>query len=100
MIKKFYTHKYDKAFKEIMMKRENFNILKKVLETILNIEITNIYQNEVVVGKNYDKDEEMTKNIQIRRAKEDGISDGIYTCKKELINTMLKNGITLEKYQK
>ena len=42
MKKKFYTCKYDKAFKEIMMKKENFNILKKVLETILNIEITNI----------------------------------------------------------
>ena len=42
MKKKFYTCKYDKAFKEIMMKKENLNILKKVLETILNIEITNI----------------------------------------------------------
>ena len=27
--KPFYTCKYDKAFKEIMMKKENFNILKK-----------------------------------------------------------------------
>ncbi len=28
-IKPFYTCKYDKAFKGIMMKEENFNILKK-----------------------------------------------------------------------
>ena len=40
--KKFYTCKYDKAFKEIMMKKENFSILKKVLENILEIEIKEI----------------------------------------------------------
>ena len=38
----FYTCKYDKAFKEIMMKEENFNILKKVLETILKVRIQEI----------------------------------------------------------
>ena len=40
--KPFYTCKYDKAFKEIMMKEENFNILKKVLETILKVKIQEI----------------------------------------------------------
>ena len=40
--KTFYTCKYDKAFKEIMMKEENFNILKKVLETILKVKIQEI----------------------------------------------------------
>ena len=40
--KPFYTCKYDKAFKEIMMKEENFNILKKVLETILKVRIQEI----------------------------------------------------------
>ena len=40
--KKFYTCKYDKAFKEIMMKKENFFILKKVLENILEIEVKEI----------------------------------------------------------
>ncbi len=40
--KPFYTCKYDKAFKEIMMKEENFNILKKVLETILKVSIQEI----------------------------------------------------------
>ncbi len=38
----FYTCKYDKAFKEIMMKEENFNILKKVLESILEVTIEKI----------------------------------------------------------
>ena len=37
--KRFYTCKYDKAFKEIMMKKENFNILKSVLEVILDMKI-------------------------------------------------------------
>ena len=40
--KPFYTCKYNKAFKEIMMKEENFNILKKVLETILKVRIQEI----------------------------------------------------------
>ena len=40
--KPFYTCKYDKAFKEIMMKEEKFNILKKVLETILKVRIQEI----------------------------------------------------------
>ena len=40
--KPFYTCKYDKAFKEIMMKKENFNILKKVLESILEVTIEKI----------------------------------------------------------
>ena len=39
---KFYTCKYDKAFKEIMLKKENFNILKSVLETILETKIKEI----------------------------------------------------------
>ena len=38
----FYTCKYDKAFKEIMLKKENFNILKKVLESILEVRIEEI----------------------------------------------------------
>ena len=40
--KPFYTCKYDKAFKEIMMKEENFEILKKVLESILEVTIEKI----------------------------------------------------------
>ncbi len=40
--KPFYTCKYDKAFKEIMLKEENFEILKKVLESILEVTIEKI----------------------------------------------------------
>ena len=40
--KPFYTCKYDKAFKEIMLKEENFEILKKVLESILEVTIQKI----------------------------------------------------------
>ena len=55
-----------------------------------------------------EKDEEMIKNTQLRRAKEDGISQGISqgihqgmdAGKKELINTMLNNGIKIEKISK
>ena len=37
--KKFYTCKYDKPFKEIMLNEKNKDILKKLLETILKQEI-------------------------------------------------------------
>lgn len=55
-----------------------------------------------------EKDEEMIKNTQLRRAKEDGISQGISqgihqgmdAGKRELINTMLNNGIKIEKISK
>lgn len=38
-MKKFYTCKYDKPFKEIMLNEKNKDILKKLLETILKQEI-------------------------------------------------------------
>ena len=38
-MEKFYTCKYDRAFKEVFMKEENKDILSCVLETILNVEI-------------------------------------------------------------
>ena len=41
-MKKFYTCKYDRAFKEVFMKKENKDILGKVLESILNVEINKI----------------------------------------------------------
>lgn len=40
--KKFYTCKYDRAFKEVFMKEENQDILKKLLESILKVEISKI----------------------------------------------------------
>ena len=41
-MEKFYTCKYDRAFKEVFMKEENKDILSCVLETILNVEIKEI----------------------------------------------------------
>lgn len=39
---KFYTCKYDRAFKEVFAKEENKDILSKLLESILKVEITKI----------------------------------------------------------
>ena len=65
-IKPFYTCKYDKAFKEIMMKEENFNILKKVLETILKVMIQEIKLQPLNLN---------TGNIHITRKRSRFISD-------------------------
>ena len=156
MKKKFYTCKYDKAFKEIMMKKENFNILKKVLETILNIEITNIeiqplnlntnniyvrkkevdllvttkqgkievevnnyyqdyvkvrnfclitniYQNEVVVGKDYNEDKNIIQ-INLNYGVKDSEYKRIYKVKDEKRIEYIKNltiyEINMDKYKK
>ena len=40
--KKYYTCKYDRPFKEIMLKESNKDILKKLLEHILKEEIKEI----------------------------------------------------------
>lgn len=39
---KFYTCKYDRAFKEVFMKEENKDILKNLSESILQVEINKI----------------------------------------------------------
>ena len=41
-MEKFYTCKYDRAFKEVFVKEENKDILKKLLEEILQVEIERI----------------------------------------------------------
>ena len=46
-MKKFYTCKYDRAFKEIMLKKANIELLKYYLEYILNVEIKQIKINNV-----------------------------------------------------
>ena len=42
LMEKFYTCKYDRAFKEVFGKEENKDILKKLLEEILQVEIERI----------------------------------------------------------
>ena len=39
---KFYTSRNDRVFKEIFMKEENKDILKSLLESILNLKISDI----------------------------------------------------------
>ena len=39
---KFYTSRNDRVFKEIFMKEENKDILKRLLESILNLKISDI----------------------------------------------------------
>lgn len=41
-LNKFYTCKYDRLFKEIMLKEENREILEKLIENILKIKINKI----------------------------------------------------------
>ena len=63
----FYTCKYDKEFKEIMMKKENFNILKKVLESILEVRIEEIKLQplNLPTGNIHIKGKEYIKNFSI-----------------------------------
>ena len=61
---KFYTCKYDRAFKEVMTKLSNRDILKLILEKILGVIITNIKINNV---------ERNSGNIKIRRKNVDAL---------------------------
>ena len=58
--KKFYTCKYDRAFKEVFMKEDNKDILTNLLEEILEVKISNI--EFLNVERNSD-------NIKLRREK-------------------------------
>ena len=55
---KFYTCKYDRPFKEIMLKKSNRDILKLILEKILGVNITKIEENNI---------ERNSGNIHVRR---------------------------------
>ena len=55
---KFYTCKYDRAFKEVFLKEDNQDILKELLRVILNVEIEKIEYNNV---------ERNTGNLKIKR---------------------------------
>lgn len=61
---KFYTCRYDRAFKEIMTKLSNRDILKLILEKILGVSITNIKINNV---------ERNSGNLKIRRKNVDAL---------------------------
>ena len=46
-MKKYYTCKYDRAFKEIMLKYDNLDLLKYYLEFILEVKIKDMKINNV-----------------------------------------------------
>ena len=51
--KKFYTAKYDRCFKEIMLKENNKDILKSLIESILKIKINDLFiQNTEQINDN------------------------------------------------
>lgn len=58
MEEKFYTCKYDRPFKEIMLKEKNSDLLKLLLESVLKVEISKIEINNI---------ERNTGNIKIKR---------------------------------
>ena len=55
---KYYTCKYDKPFKEIMLKESNRDILKELLKSILKVEIKDIEVNSP---------EAKVRNVKVRR---------------------------------
>ena len=55
---KFYTCRYDRPFKEIMLKKSNRDILKLILEKILGVNITKIEENNI---------ERNSGNIHVKR---------------------------------
>ena len=76
------------------MDKEELNKLKKdkVVEEYME-KIERLNQNPMFINWiTKEKDEEMIKNTQIRRAKDTG--------KRELVNTMLKNGASIEQISK
>lgn len=56
-MEKYYHGKYDRAFKEVMLKESNKDLLKVVLEKVLNTEIKDI---------EYKPTERLTGNVNVR----------------------------------
>ena len=78
--------------KEELKKLKKDKVVEEYMEKIERLNQNPMFINWITK----EKDEEMIKNTQLRRAKEDGIDAG----KKELVNTMLKNGASIEKISK
>ena len=125
---KFYTCRYDRAFKEVFMNEKNKDILKELLKSILKVEIKevrylnlernsqdldyvkprntaylcDIYSHYVEIGKEYDED---TLIIQINLSY--GLKDSEYMRKytikdssgKEYVKNFVIYEINMEKYK-
>ena len=55
---KYYTGKYDRAFKEIFLKESNKDLLKVLLEAILNVKIYDI---------EYEPTERLSNHLKIKK---------------------------------
>ena len=64
MQEKYYTCKYDRAFKEVFLKESNKDLLKGLLECVLKVNI-----NDIVVKPN----ERNTENLQVKRKTYDAL---------------------------
>ena len=86
--------------KEELKKLKKDKVVEEYMEKIERLNQNPMFINWITK----EKDEEMIKNTQIRRATEEGISQGISqgidAGKSELINTMLKNGASIEQISK
>ena len=83
-MKKFYTCKYDKPFKEIMLNEKNKDILKKLLETILKQEIKYINIKNVELS---------VKGMDVKRKSVDVYLEGLNKKIEIEVNTSLESYI-------
>ena len=82
--------------KEELKKLKKDKVVEEYMEKIERLNQNPMFINWITK----EKDEEMIKNTQIRRATEEGISQGIDTGKKEIAKSMLEDGMDLEKVSK
>ena len=86
--------------KEELKKLKKDKVVEEYMEKIERLNQNPMFINWITK----EKDEEMIKNTQIRRATEEGISQGISqgmdAGMKKLINTMLKNGASVDQISK
>ena len=78
--------------KEELKKLKKDKVVEEYMEKIERLNQNPMFINWITK----EKDEEMIKNTQIRRATEAGMDVGM----KKLINEMLKNGMTIEQISK
>ena len=83
-MKKFYTCKYDKPFKEIMLNEKNKDILKKLLETILKQEIKYINIKNVELS---------VKGMDVKRKSVDAYLESLNKKIEIEVNTSLESYI-------
>ena len=86
MNQKWYSGKYDRAFKEVMLKEDNLSLLKSIIEHILKIKIEeiSIVNVEKLRGNVHIKGQRLDLNI---KTKYDRINVEINSTKKDYLHT-------------